>query len=167
MPVNDTQPNDGQTKEDLSTKIRTLQSHVAGQNLSSSITPSITENRTKRILIVDDDHDVTSSIKIGLECEDSSILAQCFNNPVNALLHFTPNLYDLLLVDINMPTMNGFELTEKILQKDTNIKICFMTAGEVNMDAVREVHSLRSIGCFIRKPITTGELVRRIRTEME
>jgi FixJ family two-component response regulator len=52
-----------------------------------------------------------------------------------------------------MPMMSGFELAEKILQKDTNIKICFITAGVVNMDAVREVHSLRGIGCFIAQPI--------------
>lgn len=63
--------------------------------------------------------------------------------------------------------MSGFELTEKTLQKHANIKNCFMTAGEVNMDTVREVHSLRSIGCFITKPITTDELIRHIRAELE
>jgi FixJ family two-component response regulator len=63
--------------------------------------------------------------------------------------------------------MNGFELYEKLLQKDINVKVCFMTSGEINMDAVREVHSIKSIGCFIKKPITVDALVRRIKAELE
>ncbi|MGH9979612.1 MAG: response regulator transcription factor [Nitrososphaeraceae archaeon] len=163
--MNDTQPDGGHMTEDLSTKVRLLHSDV-GQPLPSSSLLA-TKDRNKRILVVDDDPDVAYSIKIGLEFDDSSIMAHSFSNPVDALLDFTPGYYDILLVDINMPLMNGFELCEKILQKDTNIKICFMTAGEVNMNAIREVHSLRSIGCFIRKPITTEALVRRIRAELE
>ena len=66
-----------------------------------------------------------------------------------------------------MPLMDGFELCQKLLQKDINVKVCFMTAGEINMDAVREVHPLKSIGCFIKKPITADALVRRLRAELE
>lgn len=46
-------------------------------------------------------------------------------------------------------------------------RVCFMTSGEVNMDAAREVHPLKSIGCFIKKPITAEEMLRRIRAELE
>jgi DNA-binding response OmpR family regulator len=46
------------------------------------------------------------------------------NNPIVALSEFKPNHYDLLLVDINMPHMNGFELCEKILAIDINVKVC-------------------------------------------
>jgi DNA-binding response OmpR family regulator len=161
--VNDTQPDNSHTIEDLPAKVRLLQSDI-GQALPSSLA---TKDRNKRILVVDDDPDIAYSIKIGLEYDDSSIMAHSFNNPVDALLGFIPDFYDLLIVDINMPLMNGFELCEKILQKDANIKICFMTAGEANMDAVREVHSLKSIGCFIKKPVTTDELVKRIEAELE
>ncbi|MGC2307359.1 MAG: response regulator, partial [Nitrososphaeraceae archaeon] len=90
-----------------------------------------------------------------------------YDNPVNALIDFKPNFYDLLLIDVNMPLMDGFELCEKLLQKDINVKVCFMTSGEINMDAAREVHTLKSIGCFIKKPITTDALARRIRAELE
>ncbi|MGH9953537.1 MAG: response regulator transcription factor, partial [Nitrososphaeraceae archaeon] len=123
--MNDTQPDNGHTIEDLPAKVRLLQSDI-GQALPSS--SLATKDRNKRILVVDDDPDVAYSIKIGLEFDDSSIMAHSFSNPVDALLDFTPGYYDILLVDINMPLMNGFELCEKILQKDTNIKICFMTA---------------------------------------
>ncbi len=70
----------------------------------------------------------------------------------DALIDFKPNFYDLLLIDVNMPLMDGFELCEKLLQKDINVKVCFMTSGEINMEAAREVHPLKSIGCFIKKP---------------
>jgi CheY-like chemotaxis protein len=68
-----------------------------------------------------------------------------YDNPVNALLDFKPNFYDLLLIDVNMPLMDGFELCQKIVKKYLNIKVCFMTSGEINMDAVRKVHPLKSI----------------------
>ncbi|MGH9953886.1 MAG: response regulator, partial [Nitrososphaeraceae archaeon] len=61
----------------------------------------------------------------------------------------------------------GFELCEKLLQKDINVKVCFMTSGEINIDAAREVHPLKSIGCFIKKPITIDALARRIKKELE
>jgi DNA-binding response OmpR family regulator len=86
---------------------------------------------------------------------------------VDALLDFKPNFYDLSLIDVNMPLMNGFELCQKLLEKDLNVKVCFMTSGEINIDAAREVHPLKSIGCFIKKPITIKQLVRRVKAELE
>lgn len=167
--MNDSQPDDdGHTVQDLPTKVQLLQSGV-GQALPQSLSSAavVTKNRNKRILIVDDDPDVAYSIKIGLEYDDSSITAHSFNNPIDALLNFIPDFYDLLLVDINMPLMNGFELCEKILQIDTNIKICFLTLGEINMDAMRAVHTLKSVGYFIKKPITIDALARRIKAELD
>jgi DNA-binding response OmpR family regulator len=128
---------------------------------------SFDAHQRKRILIVDDNPDITFTLRIGLENDDASMQVYSYNNPVNALLDFRPDFYDLLLIDVNMPLMNGFELCEKLLQKDINVKVCFMTSGEINMDAVREVHPLKSIGCFIKKPITIDALVRRIRAELE
>ena len=66
-----------------------------------------------------------------------------------------------------MPDMNGFELSTQILKIDVNVKICFMSAGEVNDDAVRELYPSISIGCFIKKPISIEELVKRVRAELE
>ena len=81
------------------------------------------------------------------------------------LSQFKPSFYDLLLIDINMPYMNGFELCTEILKIDVNVKICFMSAGEVNHEAVRELYPSISIGCFIKKPVTVEYLIRRIKTE--
>ena len=116
--------------------------------------------------MVDDNSDIVFTLRIGLE-SDPAMQVYSYDNPVTALLEFKPNLYDLLLIDVNMPMMDGFQLAQKLLQKDLNVRICFMTAGEINLDAAREVHPLKSIGCFIKKPIATEQLITRIRAELE
>jgi DNA-binding response OmpR family regulator len=146
--------------------------HVSAETLEQDQikqSPSSTATRTqnKRILIVDDNTDIAFTLRIGLENNDTTMHVYSYDNPVNALIDFEPNFYDLLLIDVNMPLMDGFELCEKLLQKDINVKVCFMTSGEINMDAAREMHPLKSIGCFIKKPITTDALAGRIRAELE
>jgi CheY-like chemotaxis protein len=86
---------------------------------------------------------------------------------VVALSEFKPNFYDLLLVDINMPHMNGFELCEKILTININVKVCFMSCVEINHEALREIHPAISLGCLITKPVTTDYLLERIRSELD
>lgn len=134
---------------------------------SSSSLLSYNPQQHKRILIVDDDSDTAFTFRLGLEKSDPNMQVYSFENPVTALLEFKPDFYDLLLIDVNMPLMDGFQLTQKLLQKDLNARVCFMTSGEFNMDAAREVHPLKSIGCFIKKPITTDQLVNRVRAELE
>jgi DNA-binding response OmpR family regulator len=118
-----------------------------------------------RILIIDDDPDITLSFSIGLE--DGGFEVYTYNDPLDALLNFKPSFYDLLLVDINMPKMNGFELCAKILEIDLNVKICFITAGDINIDGLREVYPALSTGCFIKKPISISDLVKRLKAELE
>jgi FixJ family two-component response regulator len=66
-----------------------------------------------------------------------------------------------------MPEMNGFELSEKILELDLNVRICYISAGEMNIGALREQYKSLSLGCFIKKPVTIEDLVRRVKTELE
>jgi CheY-like chemotaxis protein len=125
----------------------------------------------KTILIVDDDEDVTITFKAAIE--DSNIETNkrievyTLNNPLVVLSEFKPHFYDLLLVDINMPHMNGFQLSEKILAIDINIKVCFMSSAEINPGALREIYPSLSLGCFIRKPVTIDILVKRIMSELD
>ena len=127
----------------------------------------------KRILITDDEADVTITFKAGIEDINNNndankrIEVYTSNDPVVALSEFRPNFYDLLLVDVNMPHMNGFELCEKILAIDINVKVCFMSCVEINREALREIHPAISLGCFIRKPITIDYLLKRIRSELD
>ena len=66
-----------------------------------------------------------------------------------------------------MPNMNGFELCQKILELDVNIRVCFMSAAEVNIEALREVYPKVSFGCFIKKPVTIDHLVKRLLAELD
>ena len=66
-----------------------------------------------------------------------------------------------------MPHMDGFELCKNILELDTNVKVCFISAAEVNVEALREVYpKARSIGCFIKKPVVMNYLVKRLCAEL-
>jgi two-component SAPR family response regulator len=127
----------------------------------------------KRILIVDDDADITVTFKARIEENNnykdanSRIEVYTSNDPVIALSEFKPNFYDLLLADINMPHINGFELCEKILAIDINVKVCFMSSVEINREALREIYPALSLGCFIRKPVTMDCLVKRIMSELD
>ena len=124
---------------------------------------------SKRILIVDNEPDITQTFKSALEQEynnNKKLEVHTFNDPLSVLSQFKPGFYDLLLIDINMPDMNGFELCTEILKIDVNVKICFMSAGEVNHEAVRELYPTISIGCFIKKPIAINYLVRKVKAEL-
>ncbi len=128
---------------------------------------------TKRILVVDDHPDIILTFKKGLETENEYSSGKIFfqvyayDDPLLALSEFKPNFYDLLLVDVNMPKVNGFEFSEKILKLDVNVRICYVSAGEMNIEALREQYPTLSIGCFINKPITIENLVRRVKAELE
>jgi DNA-binding response OmpR family regulator len=140
-----------------------------GRISSSSIaTREDKERNWKRIFIVDDDTDILTTFKIGIEyTTNKRIAVDTYNDPRTALLDFQPNYYDLLLVDINMPYIDGFQLSERILAIDINVKICFISAGEINRDALREIHPSISLGCFIKKPVTIDYLIDRIMQELD
>jgi DNA-binding response OmpR family regulator len=90
-----------------------------------------------------------------------------YNNPAVALSNFKPNFYDLMLTDIYMPDMNGFELCQKVLELDANVKVCFISAAEVNIQALREVYPKVSFGCFMKKPVKIEYLVKRLLAELD
>ena len=126
---------------------------------------------TKRILIVDDDPDITFTFRKALEGENQNgkIFFQVFtyNDPLLALAEFKINFYDLLLLDVNMPKLNGFELSEKILELDLNVRVCYISAGEMNIEALREQYKSLSMGCFIKKPVEIEKFVRRVKAELD
>jgi DNA-binding response OmpR family regulator len=90
-----------------------------------------------------------------------------YNDPAIALSQFKPNFYDLLLTDINMPAINGFDSSQRILEINMNVRVCFMSAVDVNIEALREVYPKVSFGCFIKKPAQMEYLVERLLAELE
>ena len=118
----------------------------------------------KRILLVDDEQDITYSFSIALE--DKGFVVDTFNDPQQALSNFKAGLYDLLLLDIKMPKMNGFELYQEMEKIDNKAKACFITAFEVYYKSLRELFPNMKVDCFIKKPITTNDLVERLTSEL-
>ena len=120
----------------------------------------------KKIMIVDDEPDVTGTFKVGLE--ESGFKVETFNDPEMALSNFKPGKYDILLLDIKMPKMNGFELYEKIrkIDGDVKTKVCFITAYEVYYQSLREQFPDTKIECYIKKPIQIKELSERLHAEL-
>jgi DNA-binding response OmpR family regulator len=110
----------------------------------------------KRVLIVDDEADILFVIKKGLQREDFEIITQ--QDPTKALAEFKPGYYDLLLLDVRMPAMTGFELYREIRKIDAKVKICFITAFEIYFDEFKKVFPKINVSCFIRKPVTIEEL---------
>jgi CheY-like chemotaxis protein len=122
-------------------------------------------NEKKRILIVDDDPDVTKTF--GLVLEDSGLYeVDTYNDSLTALQSFRPNFYDIALLDIRMPNMNGFELSDKIEKIDNKVKVCFISAYDVEDKALRKQFPSPQVKCFLPKPIAINVLIKKLETEL-
>jgi DNA-binding response OmpR family regulator len=124
--------------------------------------------KNNRILIVDDENDINLLFKMVLE--DNGFKVDTFNDPLIALQNFTAGSYDLLLLDMLMPKMNGFELYQKIRMIDDKVKICFLTASGIDHDELKKRATIASINdienCFISKPIENEELINRVKAQL-
>ena len=114
-----------------------------------------------RILVVDDEPNLTQVSTLALEYHGFKV--DSFNDPQEALSKYKPDLYDLVILDIKMPKMDGFELYHELKKKDNNANVCFLTASELYYEEYRrkEYCSLDK-NLFIRKPIENEELVKQI-----
>jgi DNA-binding response OmpR family regulator len=114
-----------------------------------------------RILVVDDEPDLTQVSTLALEYHGFKV--DSFNDSQEALSKYTPGLYDLVILDIKMPKMDGFELYHEIKKKDNNANVCFLTASELYYEEFRKKeYCVIDKNLFIRKPIENEELVKEI-----
>ena len=113
-----------------------------------------------KILLVDDEADIALALSLGLESNGFSV--DTFTSSITALTNFKSDFYKLALLDIKIPEMDGIELYKKIRDKDKKIKVCFVSAYDVDYHTVKEYST-----CIIKKPITLEDLLKRINTELE
>jgi FixJ family two-component response regulator len=113
----------------------------------------------KRILLVDDEKDVKLSTEAVLK--ERGFNVESYEDPFYAIENFKINSV-IVILDIKMPGLNGFQLYRELNKKDKKVKICFLTAGEVYYGAFRDIFSAVDANCFIRKPVTNEELVERV-----
>ena len=144
--------------------------YIACKDYDKTITKKINSLRnekkslkTKKIMLVEDEDDIILLFKMILE-SDVGLKVDSFTDPFSALNNFKLGLYDLILIDIALPKMNGFELYKKIRKLDNKVKICFLTAGEMYYEEVRkQVFPELEANCFIRKPITNEDLIQKVK----
>jgi two-component SAPR family response regulator len=99
--------------------------------------------------------------------EDNGFVVDVYNDPLDVISNFKADSYDLLLLDIKMPKINGFELYNKLHQIDEKAKICFITAYELYYDEFKRMFPKLKVDCFIRKPVSINNLARVIKDELQ
>jgi DNA-binding response OmpR family regulator len=115
----------------------------------------------KKILAVDDEADLTMLCSLALEYHGFKV--DTFNDPQEALSNFKPDYYDLVILDIKMPKMDGFELYDEIKKQDPQAKVCFLTASELYYEEFRKrEYNAIDKNLFIRKPIENEELLKEV-----
>ncbi|MGB8777671.1 MAG: response regulator [Nitrososphaeraceae archaeon] len=120
--------------------------------------------KRRQVLVVDDELDITLTLKSVLE--NSGFNVDLFNDPLLALQNFKTNFYDLIILDIKMPKMNGFDLYEKIKMIDNKVKVCFLTAWSDFRDYKLSSREFSKEGGMqlIQKPIENEKLIEQINT---
>ena len=115
----------------------------------------------KRILVVDDEADLTMLCRLALEYHGFKV--DMFTDPRKALSNQKPGYYDLAILDIMMPNMDGFQLYDEIKKKDQRAKVCFLTASELYYEEFREKeYNAIDKALFIQKPIQNEELLKEV-----
>jgi len=118
-------------------------------------------------LVVDNEQDITTTLQVGLE-EGGGFDVDAFTDPDPALKSFKPNFYDLVLLDVMMPNIDGFELYERLKKADPDVKVCFLTASEMYHKKIREIeHYTLNKDLFLQKPISTDDLIMEINKKID
>ena len=120
---------------------------------------SIKAKAKRKVLLVDDEIDITISLKLFLE--ENGFEVEAYNNPSLAIANYRPGIYHVLILDIKMPQIDGFELYERIHKMDTNANVFFLTAVS-DFSGYKGGNKPLGENRFIQKPIDGPELLKRI-----
>ena len=121
----------------------------------------------KKILVVNDEPDVTTMLKMTLE--RAGFRVDTFNDPVLALKSYKPHMYDLVILDVIMPEMDGLELYTQLKRKDSGINVCFLTASSepYREELLKEKYNQLSKDLFLEMPLPTSEIIREVKKRMQ
>jgi CheY-like chemotaxis protein len=114
----------------------------------------------RNLLIVDDDSDVTSVLRIGLERRGMAVTA--LNDPLEAIEAVKKQHYDLIITDIGMPKMSGFDLYREIRKNNEDLPICFLSSFEISDTEFDQIFPATKVNIFLKKPISFADLTAKI-----
>ena len=121
---------------------------------------------TGRLLIVDDEEDITTVMKKSLEMAGYAVDTE--SDSIQAFRNFRAGVYDLVMLDIKMPDVDGIELYGKLREIDRGFKVCFISTfvtGEYEKLRAQYPELVDS-DCFIEKPVTMAKLVQIVRSKL-
>lgn len=118
--------------------------------------------------MVDDESDITLTLKTALE-ESGFFQVNAFNDAESAIFKFRSGVYDLALLDIRMPKMDGFQLYRKLMEIDNKIKICFLTATDVGYYREKNSDVINDLGtdCFVTKPVNNEDIISKLKAMLK
>ena len=116
----------------------------------------------KRILLVEDEENLHLAIKLNLELENYNVTS--VYNGKNAILKFRDGRYDLIILDVMLPEINGFDICESIRLENSKIPILFLTSKSSNEDKIK---GLKIADDYLTKPFNLKELLLRVRNLIE
>ena len=121
----------------------------------------------KKILVVNDEPDVTTMLKMTLE--RAGFRVDTFNDPVLAFKAYKPHTFDLVILDVIMPKVDGLEIYTQLKEKDSGINICFLTASSepYREELLKEKYNQLSRDLFLEMPLPTSELIREVKKRIQ
>jgi len=144
------------------TKINMATEHHATITTCMPVCARACKERKEKILLVDDELDIARLFTLVLQNRGFDV--NTFNDPLQALSNFRPNLYHLVVLDIVLPNMNGFELYRKLKKIDNKIRVYFLSASD--HEALTEQFPSLDTDCFIPKPVKIEDLVHKITMQL-
>ena len=129
------------------------------------LTLARTRTSRPRILLVDDDADIVRAFKLGLELRGFSV--DSYTDPMQALDSVEPGSYDLALLDIQMPGIDGFELYKLLRTRDGGVGVVFLTAFEMRESEYGRLAPDPALRGLLKKPLSISQLAEALEARLE
>lgn len=117
-----------------------------------------------RILVVDDEPDISKSVKIGLQRRGFEV--EAFEDPTEAVQHYQAGRYDMLLIDVRMPKMSGFDFVRQIKKTDPDVPFAFLTAFDIHPDDFKRAFPGLEASVILKKPMLSEDLAKAVKVEI-
>jgi two-component system, OmpR family, response regulator ChvI len=120
------------------------------------------------ILLIDDEKDILDTFKEGLSCEGYNV--EAFEDPVEAFTHvlnINPSHYNLAILDIRMPGLNGLQLYYRLKAINRNIKILFVSALDAVPELVSILPDVKTTNKFIKKPVALDDFIMAVKNVLD